>query len=175
MCYTKQMTATDTTFGIVFWMNLHAISGRACRQRPAVLPQAGALANLPGNRGRNCRPFGAFLHGQGLRLWRCEPGGPARFPAGAADRGGRLAVFRRIRRRAGLCRRHDHPVRHSVEFAARRRKAHGKTSPCRTTKGCPSHSERFFFPAPLRGPRPFDNHRGASFRGQTVGKMHGIP
>ena len=53
--YTKQMTATDTTFGIVFWMNL--------MQFPVALAGSDPLFFLGWNPGRSSRPSASALSG----------------------------------------------------------------------------------------------------------------
>ncbi len=175
--YTKQMTATDTTFGIVFWMNLMQFPVALAGSDPLfilklepwqILPAIGV--GIVGLSAHFCMAK-AFGYGDASLV---VPLDFLRVPLIAVV--GWL-FFGEIRRCAGLCRRHDHPVRYPVEFAGGVEKRDERASRYRMTRGCPSHSEGFSFrPAlpPLRGRQPFDNHRGASFRSQKRANCTGF-
>ena len=139
------MTATDTTFGIVFWMNLLqfplALSGSdplfVLRLEPwQIVPAIGV--GVVGLSAHFCMAK-AFGYGDASLV---IPLDFLRVPLIALV--GWLFFDESVDALVFVGRIH-HPRRHPVEPAGRDAKLHGKTSPCRRTKGCPSHSDGFSF------------------------------
>ena len=129
---TKRLTATDTTYGIVFWMNLMQLPMNFAGSDPTfVLAKARLGAARADHRPRRRGPDVALLHVKRVPGRRGHPGGAARFHADPVDRPGGLVAVRRTARHLRFCgRRLDH-LRSTVE-PARRDPAAGFARRCRT-------------------------------------------
>ena len=90
---TKKLTATESTFAIVFWMNVIQLVLALIGRRPLLLRQD-RRRSPPRHRGLGARrTVRAFLPEQCVPLRRRQRGGAARFPAHPPDRGGRLVAL----------------------------------------------------------------------------------
>ena len=121
MITTKQLTMTETTFGIVFWMAVIQLPLSLIGSDPTVFFPSRNAPHFARNWGRHCRLDVALLPEQRLPLRRRHAGGSARFHAHSADRGRRLGVLWRTARHFRAARRPDHRCRRVVESARRGR------------------------------------------------------
>ena len=158
MITTKQLTNTESTFSIVFWMGVMqfplAVAGSDLHRLPAsrpwdMLPLLGVAI---------CRNVGALLPEQRLPRRRCHPGGAARFHAHPADRGGGLGALRRAARPVRAARRAHHRLGRAVEPAGRKpARAPGRHRMIvrEMRRFDPAESRVWFFRTARRGhPRP---------------------
>jgi drug/metabolite transporter (DMT)-like permease len=89
---TKKLTSTESTFAIVFWMNVIQLTSAGVRRR-ALPAKADARPRSGHCRARRGRPVRAFLSQQRIPRRRRQRGCAARFPAHPADRGDRLVAL----------------------------------------------------------------------------------
>ena len=121
MITTKQLTTTETTFGIVFWMAVIQFPLSLIGSNPAVFMHLDDTAYPARNRRRHRRADLALLPEQCIPLRRRHPGGAAGFHAYPADRRGRLGILRRAAGHLRAARRADHCRRSALEPAFRSR------------------------------------------------------
>ena len=119
MITTKKLTMTDSTFAIIFWMNMIQLPLTLVPSDPLFVMKL-SLAQLPAFAAVGVAGLAShYCLANAFRAGRCERGGAARFPAYSADRGHRLVA---LRRGAGCPRLHRCRPDHRggvVEFAER--------------------------------------------------------
>jgi hypothetical protein len=115
---TKALTSTETTFAILFWMNVVQLP-LAMLQRSALLSRRQRGRPAADRRGRAVGPCLAFLCNPGIPQRRRKPRGTAGFHAHPADCAGRLVALWRTARRLRLCRSGPDRARRVVEPARR--------------------------------------------------------
>ena len=116
---TKKLTGTESTFAILFWMNLIQLPMNLHRQRSLVRDAPRSATPASGGRGHHFRSCVALLHHQRISLRRCAPRCPARFPPAATDCLRWVDVLRRGPRCAGLYWRRLHSRRNYLESMGR--------------------------------------------------------
>ena len=114
---TKMLTATVSTFAIIFWMNAMQLPMALAGSDPLVPRQARRRRGHPRRGAWRGRSDIALLPHQRVPRGRRHRGGSDRFPAHPADRDGRLAVLRRKRRHLRVRRSRPHYLRRIVELA----------------------------------------------------------
>ena len=132
MITTKQLTMTETTFGIVFWMAVIQFPLSLIGSNPAVFMHLETRHILPANGRGHSRADLTLLPEQCIPIWRCNAGRAAGFHAYPAHRRSRLGILRRAAGHIRSSWRADNCLRSALEPAFRSRT-------CAMMEGSPRH------------------------------------